>query len=68
MLADLEALTPPLVVGAAFLIAVAVFLRRQMSPRQQHEDDRDEADIRDDGRNADPGDPTHDPSAGQHKV
>ena len=68
MLADLAALTPPLIVGLAFLIAVALFLRRQMSPSRQPEDDRDEADISDDGRNADPGDPAQGPSAGQHKV
>jgi hypothetical protein len=68
MLADLEALTPPLIVGGAFLIAVTVFLRRQMSPRHQHEDDRDEADISGDGRNADPGDPAPGPSTGQHKA
>ncbi len=35
MLADLEALTPPLIVGGAFLIGVVWFLRRQMSPRQR---------------------------------
>ena len=68
MLADLQALTPPLIVGAAFLIAVAVFLRRQMSPRRHDEDDRDEADIGGDGRNADPGEPTPGSSADQHKV
>lgn len=68
MLADLEALTPPLIVGGAFLIAVAVFLRRQMSPRHQHDDDRDEADISGGGRNADLGDPASGPSTGQHKV
>jgi hypothetical protein len=68
MLADLAALTPPLIVGLAFLIAVALFLRRQMSPSREPEDDRDEADISDDGRNADPVDPAQGPSAGQHKV
>jgi hypothetical protein len=75
MLADLEALTPPLIVGGAFLIGVVWFLRRQMSPRRPTEDDSDEADIGADGRNADLGDPAHgsgDPahgsSADQHKV
>ncbi len=68
MLADLEALTPPLIVGGAFLIGVVLFLRRQMSPRGRPEDDRDEADIEPDGRNADPGDPAHGSSADQHKV
>ena len=42
MLADLEALTPPLIVCVAFLIGVALFLRRQMSPRGRPADDRDE--------------------------
>jgi hypothetical protein len=68
MLADLEALTPPLIVGVAFLIAVAVFLRRQMGPRQQAEDDHDETDISDGDGNAEPGDPGQGSSADQHKV
>ena len=45
MLADLEALTPPLIMAAAFLIGLTLFLRRQMSPRDQAEDDGDEAGI-----------------------
>jgi len=68
MLADLTALTPPLIVGGAFLIGVAMFLRRQMSAAQRPEDDRDQADIGADSLNADPGDPAHGSSAGQHKV
>ena len=68
MLADLEALTPPLIVAVAFLIGVVLFLRRQMSPRGRPEDDRDEADIEADGRNAGPSDPAHGSSADQHKV
>lgn len=68
MLADLEALTPPLIVGGAFLIGVVWFLRRQMSPRRPAEDDREEPDIGGDGRNADLGDPAHGSSADQHKV
>jgi hypothetical protein len=32
MLADLEALAPPLIVAAAFLVAVVMFLRHQMAP------------------------------------
>ncbi len=35
MWADLAALTPSLVVCAAFLIGVALFLRREMSPRRR---------------------------------
>ena len=68
MLADLEALTPPLIVAAAFLIGVVLFLRRQMSPRGRPEDDRDGADIGADGGNAAPSDPAHGSSADQHKV
>ena len=68
MLADLEALTPPLIVAVAFLIGVVLFLRRQMSPRGQPADERDEADIGADRQNADPGDPGHGSSADQHKV
>ena len=68
MLADLAALTPPLIMAAAFLIGVALFLRRQMSPRDQHEDDDDEADITGGTSNDDPGDAAHGPSTDQHKV
>jgi hypothetical protein len=68
MLADLEALTPPLIMGGAFLIGVVMFLRRQMGPRQQSEDDHDEADIEAGRQNADPGDAGHGPSTGDHKV
>jgi hypothetical protein len=68
MLADLEALTPPLIVCVAFLIGIVLFLRRQMSPRGPSEDDRDQADIGADRQNADPGDPGHGSSADQHKV
>ena len=35
MWADLATLTPSLVVCAAFLIGVAIFLRREMSPRRR---------------------------------
>ena len=68
MLADLEALTPPLIVAAAFLIGLVLFLRRQMSPHGQHADDGDEADITGGTSNDDPGDATHGPSTDQHKV
>ena len=68
MLADLEALTPPLIVCVAFLIGVVLFLRRQMSPGGRSAEDRDEADIEADRENADPGDPGHGSSADQHKV
>ena len=68
MLADLEALTPPLIVCLAFLIGVALFLRRQMSPGRRSADDRDEADIVADRENADPADPGYGSSADQHKV
>jgi membrane protein insertase Oxa1/YidC/SpoIIIJ len=35
MWSDLAALTPPLVVCAAFLIALVMFLRSQMSPKRR---------------------------------
>ena len=34
---DLAALTPPLVVCVAFIIGVAMFLRREMSPKRRAE-------------------------------
>lgn len=66
--ADLVALTPPLVVGGAFVIGVVMFLRRQMGPRRDLVDDRDEADIEAGHPNADHSDPAHGPSADQRKV
>jgi hypothetical protein len=68
MLADLEALAAPLIMAGAFLVGLAMFLRRQMSPRQRPADDTDEADIRDSPPNADTGDAAHGPSTDQHKV
>ena len=68
MLADLAALTPPLIMAAAFLIGLTLFLRRQLSPRDQHAEDGDEADITGGTSNDDPGDATHRPSTDQHKV
>ena len=68
MFADLEALTPPLIVAAAFLIGLTLFLRRQMSPRDQPEDDGDEAGNTGSTSNDDPGDAAHGPSTDQHKV
>jgi hypothetical protein len=57
MLQDLAALTPPLVVCAAFLIGVVLFLRRQMGAGSQPADPDAETDIHDDGGNADTDDP-----------
>jgi len=68
VIADLEALTPPLIIAAAFLFGLALFLRRQLGPRHQETEDGDEAGIRDGGSNADPGDATHGSSTDQHKV
>ncbi len=34
---DLAALTPPLVVCVAFLVGVAILLRREMSPKRRAE-------------------------------
>lgn len=68
MIADLEALAPPLIMAAAFLFGLALFLRRQLGPRHVESEDGDEADIRDSTSNADPGGAAHGPSADQHKV
>ena len=38
MIRDLSALTPPLVVGVAFLVGVGVFLRREMGARRRRRD------------------------------
>jgi len=62
MLQDLAALTPPLVVCAAFLIGVVLFLRRQMGPGGQPADPDAETDIQDDDSNADTEDPKAAPS------
>jgi hypothetical protein len=56
MLADLAALTPPLVVCAAFLIGVVLFLRRQMASGDRLADGDGETDIQEVDRNADTGD------------
>ena len=37
MWSDLAALTPPLIVGVAFLIGVGMLLRREMSPKRRAE-------------------------------
>ena len=49
MLADLAALTPPLVVCVAFLIGVGLFLRRQMSAKPSGGDEDATVDISGDG-------------------
>ncbi len=66
MLADLTALTPSLVVCAAFLIGVALFLRRQMGTKRIEGDDDAPADISADGGIPDPGgsQPTTTPDQG----
>lgn len=68
MLADLEALTPPLIMAVAFLIGLTLFLRRQMGPRGQSEDDGDAADITGGSSNDGPGDAAHGSSTDQHNV
>ena len=50
MLNDLAALTPPLVVCAAFLIAVAAFLRHEMGTRRRQGEEDTSVDISDDAR------------------
>ena len=44
MIADLEALAPPLIMAAAFLFGLAMFLRRQLGPRSREAEEGDEAD------------------------
>lgn len=72
MLADLEALAPPLIMAAAFLIGLTLFLRRQMGPRGPATDEGDEADNAGGASNADPAgastDASHGPYSDQHKV
>lgn len=68
MIADLEALAPPLIMAAAFLFGLAMFLRRQLGPRGHEAEEGDESEIRSSASNADPGDATHGPSTDQHKV
>jgi hypothetical protein len=68
MIADLEALAPPLIMAAAFLFGLAMFLRRQLGPRSRAAEEGDEADISGGASNADPGDAPHGPSTDQHKV
>lgn len=68
MLADLEALTPPLIMAVAFLIGVALFLRRQLGPRGRPADEGAEDKNAGGASNADPTDASHGPSADQHKV
>jgi hypothetical protein len=68
MIADLEALAPPLIMAAAFLFGLAMFLRRQLGPRSRGAEEGDEADISGGASNADPGDAPHGPSTDQHKV
>jgi len=57
MLSDLAALTPPLLVCAAFLIAVGAFLKREMgqqknSSEDDHADDSEHLSGDSDGMNA----------------
>ncbi len=61
MLQDLEVLTPSLVVCAAFLIAVVMFLRRQMGAKRPANTEAP-ADIPDDSRNAAASEPQQPPS------
>jgi hypothetical protein len=66
VLQDLEVLTPSLVVCAAFLIAVVMFLRRQMGAKRPT-DAEGPADIPDDSRNAAASEPQQPPSGGRAK-
>jgi hypothetical protein len=68
MLSDLAALTPPLIVGAAFVIGVVLFMRRQLGPAAGTDDDDGRSHIPVEPRNADPGGQPPGPPAGQRKV
>lgn len=68
MLSDLAALTPPLVVAAAFVIGVVLFLRRQLGSSAGRTGDGDEAEIPDEHGNADRGDHPAAPPAGHRKL
>jgi hypothetical protein len=50
LLNDLTVLTPPLVVCAAFLIAVAAFLRHEMGTRRRQDEEDTSVDISDAAR------------------
>lgn len=56
MLQDLAALTPPLLVCAAFLVGLVMFLRRQLGPSRPTGDSEAETEIPDDTGNASTGD------------
>jgi hypothetical protein len=68
MLADLAALAPPLIVAAAFVIGVVLFLRRQLGTAADSADEDGEAGIPHGHGNSDPGDHPSAPSADQRKV
>jgi hypothetical protein len=55
MLNDLAALTPPLLICAAFVIAVVAFLKREMAQGDQRSDD-DSADVTQDRQDLNSGD------------
>jgi hypothetical protein len=55
MLSDLAALTPPLVVCAALLIAIWAFLRHEMGSARRPGDGAPPADISDNDQVSDPG-------------
>jgi Flp pilus assembly protein TadB len=68
MLADLAALTPPLVVAGVFLIGLILFLRRQMGSAREERQDHDGSDIPDDGRNVAHDEPAQPSSPDTRKV
>jgi hypothetical protein len=54
VLKDLAALTPPLIVCAAFLIAVGAFLRHEMGTRRRDREGDTSVDISDDAQIPEP--------------
>lgn len=68
MLRDLAALTPPLIVGGAFLAGLVFFLRQQMGAARRSAGPAAEPDIRDDGVNDRAGEGTPTLPPGRHQV
>jgi hypothetical protein len=68
VLRDLAALAAPLIVAAAFVTGVVLFLSKQLGSRRETADEDSEAGIPDDTGNDDPADPGFGPSADQRNV
>ena len=65
MLSDLAALTPPLLVAVAFLIAAGAFIRHEMRRAKNPADSADDADSA--GDSSDPSDGNQDDRGSAHR-